>query len=304
MVVAAERPRLILPGLAPIEPGVERYWVKGGGATVVALEGGDELTVIDLEGRQPAELTWVLPDGGEGAAAMGVRADAPAAGLATLVREGGEDAHQVLAALAARGLGPEGARALRVFGVVAAPGGSMRIDDPDPNPPSDLRVVVRRARPRSKEEAGLPPPLAAPLLDFQVDRASALSYEVKAGEYLQIIDLRGQQCSDFLAFNRRRLDDGVERGLDAVTTRTLMGSAYPGPGLYSKFYDQDMQPLVEGGFRWASSPPSRTSAASPAAGASARTPMAAAPSSSSGGRKVSSAGWRPSRSMTVSSSPP
>ncbi len=266
MVVAAEpeRPRLILPGLAPVEPGVERYWVKGGGATVVALEGGDELTVIDLEGRQPGELSFLLPDGGEGAAVMGVRADAPAAGLAALVREGGEDAHRVLAALALRGLDPEGARALRVFGddsaagesvtltatgavicVVAAPGGIMRIDDPEPNPPSDLRVVVRRARPRRKDEAELPPPLAAPILDFQVDRASVLSYEVKAGEYLQIIDLRGQQCSDFLAFNRRRLDDGVERGLDAVTTRTLMGSAYPGPGLYSKFYDQDMQPLVE-----------------------------------------------------------
>jgi aminomethyltransferase len=266
MTVAAERerPRLILPGLAPIEPGVERYWVKGGGATVIPLEGGDQLSVIDLEGRQPAELTFLLPSGGDGAAAMNVRPDAPATGLAALVRDGGEDAHRVLGALAARGLDPNGARALRLFGpdspagasvtltataevlcVIAAPGWVMRIDDPEPNPPSDLRVVVRRARPRRKPEAELPPPLAAPLLDFQVDRATARSYEVKAGEYIQVIDVRGRQCSDFLAFDRRRLDDGVERGLDAVTTRTLMGSAYPGPGLYSKFYDQDMQPLVE-----------------------------------------------------------
>ena len=38
---------------------------------------------------------------------------------------------------------------------------------------------------------------------------------------------------------------GVERGLDATTTRNLMGNAYPQPGLYGKFYDQDAQPLVE-----------------------------------------------------------
>ena len=27
-----DRPRLLLPGLAPVEPGVERYWVRGGAA--------------------------------------------------------------------------------------------------------------------------------------------------------------------------------------------------------------------------------------------------------------------------------
>ena len=30
-----------------------------------------------------------------------------------------------------------------------------------------------------------------------------------------------------------------------TTTRTLMGSSYPMPGLHSKYYDQDMEPLVE-----------------------------------------------------------
>src|SRR5205085_608895 len=36
-----------------------------------------------------------------------------------------------------------------------------------------------------------------------------------------------------------------ERGLDSTTTRSLMGNAYPNPGLYGKFYDQDQEPLVE-----------------------------------------------------------
>ena len=33
--------------------------------------------------------------------------------------------------------------------------------------------------------------------------------------------------------------------MDGVTTRTLMGAAYPQPGLYAKFFDVDMDPLVQ-----------------------------------------------------------
>ena len=68
---------------------------------------------------------------------------------------------------------------------------------------------------------------------------------MKAGEYIQVIDVEGRQCSDFLAFHGHRLQEGLERGLDATVTRTLMGNAYPTPGLHGKFYDQDMNPLVE-----------------------------------------------------------
>ena len=68
---------------------------------------------------------------------------------------------------------------------------------------------------------------------------------MREGEYIQVIDVQGRQCSDFLAFHRGKLERGLERGLDGVTTRTLMGNAYPSPGLQGKFYDADMDPLVE-----------------------------------------------------------
>ena len=68
---------------------------------------------------------------------------------------------------------------------------------------------------------------------------------MKHGEFIQVIDVEGRQCSDFLAFHRRKLDDGIERGLDSTVTRTLMGNAFPTPGLTGKFYDADMEPLVE-----------------------------------------------------------
>ena len=68
---------------------------------------------------------------------------------------------------------------------------------------------------------------------------------MKRGEFIQVIDVEGRQCSDFLAFHRHKLDDGIERGLDSTVTRTLMGNAFPTPGLTGKFYDADMEPLVE-----------------------------------------------------------
>ena len=38
---------------------------------------------------------------------------------------------------------------------------------------------------------------------------------------------------------------GADLSLDATVTRTLMGASCPAPGLYSKFYNAKMQPLVE-----------------------------------------------------------
>jgi aminomethyltransferase len=228
---------------------VEQYWVRPGGATALPLEPDDRFTVIDRDGGQVAEVTVLTPDGRDDAAAIGARANAPATVLRKLAADG--DGFRA---------GPD-ARALQLFGewsppgsaqsflaerpvvvVVAAPAG--RIVD-GATPPSDLVVEVRRAVPHAPDELELPAPLAEARLDFRVDAATALSYEVRAGEYIQVIDVQGRQCSDFLAFHRRKLEDGVERGLDSTVTRTLMGNAYPTPGLWGKFYDVDMDPLVE-----------------------------------------------------------
>lgn len=53
--------------------------------------------------------------------------------------------------------------------------------------------------------------------------ASARTYTVKKGQWIQIIDVSGKQCSDFLAFDQHALAQGVEIGLDAVATRTVLG---------------------------------------------------------------------------------
>jgi aminomethyltransferase len=230
--------------------------VHPGAVTAVELDAGDEITVIDPEGRQRGELT-VLAQGAEDYRALGTSAD----GAATVLRSlaGSPD---VIGELSERGLDPAAARAVALFGewspagasacfaagqpvtaIVGAPGGLMSVDQH--NPPSDLVIEIRRRRPKELREPQLPPPLADPVVDLRVDSATALAYEVEAGQYIQVIDVEGRQCSDFLAFDARRLSEGVERGLDATTTRNLIGNAYPQPGLYGKFFNQDMRPLVE-----------------------------------------------------------
>ncbi|MEY2535624.1 MAG: hypothetical protein QOF29_3534 [bacterium] len=259
MAVATERPTLITPGLRPVDPRLQSWWVRPRGATVVRVLPGDRLTVRDPHGGQPAELTVLDAEGGEDAAALGARADAPA----TVIRAAlaGGRAEPFLAELHRRGLAPADARAVTLFGVDSRPGASesfgagraatVVVAAPGARvvdggwPASALTVEVLRAEAPAAVEGHVPEPLADPRLDFRVDKASALSYEVRKGEYIQIIDVRGRQCSDFLAFNAHKLQAGVERGLDAQVTRTLMGSAYPKVGLHSKYFDLDMDPLCQ-----------------------------------------------------------
>jgi aminomethyltransferase len=216
---------VLVNGLRPTEPGLEFYRVAPGGATEVAIQGDDRVRLIDRHGGQTAKLT---ARGGEGLAALGLRAEN--GGLILFGRDSRPGSEVTLAAESPTTL------------VVSAPGG--RIVDGD-SPASELLIEVRRANPVSPQQTELPPPLAEPRLDFRIDAATASSYEVRKGEYIQVIDVQGRQCSDFLAFHYDKLQKGIERGLDATVTRTLMGNAYPTPGLNGKFYDLDFDPLVE-----------------------------------------------------------
>src|SRR4051794_7777086 len=113
MATTVERPSLLTPGLKPADPSFESWWVRPGGATVVPVRAGDRLTVRDPDGGQPAEVTVLDAEGGEDAAALGARADAPASVLTAALRNGG--AATFLAELHRRGLEPHDARAIRLF---------------------------------------------------------------------------------------------------------------------------------------------------------------------------------------------
>lgn len=96
-----------------------------------------------------------------------------------------------------------------------------------------------------KAASVLPDPLGEVRDEFTVARGTAQAYTVQAGETIQIIDVDGQQCSDFMAMNARALDQGIERYIDSTVTRSMVRGAYPIPGLFDKFFDQDIRPLLK-----------------------------------------------------------
>ncbi len=253
---------ILRPGIRTLPEGTERYRIEGGRSIVVDLDGGDRLTLTDVEGGQLCELVVFDATGrpdpgmlgaraeGNGAAPWALRSEAP--GVAALREK-----------LSRRGVKLEGTQPIRLFGssslsgsnqdftsdragilVVSAPGEAMQPGGQGTATPIELRI--ERAAPRNrKDQSVLPEPLADPMQDVRVNRATAEAYFVRAGEYIQIIDVAGRQCSDFQCFSARKLDRGRERPLDATTTRSLTGLGYPAPGLPAKAFDQDMEPLVE-----------------------------------------------------------
>jgi len=252
------RPRLIVPGLPLFEPGTERYQVVGGGTTIVRLFAGDELRIVDVAGRQPCDLAVFNSAGHAAPELLGLKpplATQPLSGAIT-------DSRRIRAGLENAGVDLQGAQAVRVLPsdspagtsasftahetvIVAAAASGGPMDTHTQLTTTDLVLWIHRANVADADEPFLPPPLADPTQDFRIDKGTARTYEIKAGEFFQIIDVEGRQCSDFQAFDAPALQAGNERALDATTTRSLMGAAYPGPGLYSKFYTRDMTAMIE-----------------------------------------------------------
>lgn len=237
---------------------IRRTRVAGGGCLAFGVRAGDRLTIIDPEGAQLG-LLYALSEteGGQAVIPSLSHLDAPT--LEEALDEALEGRAATEHALGSRNIALGEIRGSRLFGpdsapgstakfeikahglcVLAAPGRPMAPDEQDT--PTDLLIEIEQV---NDERLDAPPPLAEPKLDLRVDAATATSYEVKAGDYIQIVDVEGRQCSDFLAFDAEALGRGIENGLDATTTHTLMGTAAPGPGLHSKYYDQTQKPLVE-----------------------------------------------------------
>lgn len=240
------------PGLFARAPNLERYRVAAGGVTLVDLQPGDGLQVIDLEGRQICELLALDASGRSALASWGLSGSSacrvpPRVGQALKRRGIDAQALPLVAALWDDASPPGHTRQFvahdRLLVIVAAPAGPTAVDRQ--YRPSELRLLVTRANPSPLLVPALPEPLGEVLDEFTVRAGTAHGYSVAKGQYVQVLDVAGRQCSDFVALDRRALDRGVELDLDQTVTRTLNGSAYPAPGLFSKFFDRRMQPMLE-----------------------------------------------------------
>ena len=252
------------PGLNVLPPGVERYVVNAGGITGIQIFPEDEIEIINNEGNQICEINIFDKNGKSELGILNLKESKNLSEIKKILLKKEESSMQALLQLKKRNLQIEKATSSILFDkntiagekiilnakdncycIFAAPGGNMLIHDQ--NPPSDLTVLVKRAKVKDseKEFSIIPDPIYDPDYEVNIDRKTATGYQVKAGDYIQIITPTGRQCSDFVAYDTAKLEKGLERGLDWQTTRTFMGNTFPGPGLFSKFYDTDHEPLVE-----------------------------------------------------------
>ena len=253
---------VIKPQVFSMPPGTERYTVEGQGAALIPIETGDRITVINDEGGQRCEIVVCDPKGKVDAGIIGASTHGGAGGLKALLDSDNQSLRGLRMGLDARRIDLASAQAVHLFEgstpakteasftatrdgavIIAAPAGVMDFEAQDTATP--LTVMIKRAVLKSHARFELPDPLADPIADIRVHTQTAEAFFVKAGDYIQIIDVDGRQCTDFECFSARKLDKGIEHALDVTTTRTLMGHAYPMPGLHAKYYDQEMVPLVE-----------------------------------------------------------
>ncbi len=250
------------PGIPALPRGTERYRCRGGGSLTLRVEPGDVVTLTDSEGGQTCELTFLDESGRFQSAGLGASFTGEASGLKALLASADPSAARLKTTLQRRGAEISSAAALRLFGpaspsgstaefnialkgllIVCAPAAAMSPEAQDTATPVEVRI--RRSTILRDYASALPEPLADPIEDIRIRAATASAYFVRAGEFIQIIDVYGRQCTDFQAFAARKVDKGLDLALDSTVTRTLLGRSYPTPGLPSKAFDRDFEPLVE-----------------------------------------------------------
>ncbi|WP_416688134.1 DUF1989 domain-containing protein [Candidatus Pseudothioglobus sp. Uisw_041] len=236
----------------------ETYQILGGEAISIDLKSGDSVEIVDVEGDQQCSvlafdsksssvlpsLNWVTKPTNK---THEVNSDDCSDMLKAILKQNKIKSKSLTGAELFSSSNPADSRqsfnikndALCVFD---AKGGPMTVDKQ--NSPTEILINVSRSNPTIPSER-LPEPLAKTSKEIRVNHSSAVAYKVKAGEYIQVIDVEGQQCSDFQAFLQEDLNNSLELCLDPTVTRSQMMASYPAPGTHDKFYNQNSVPLVE-----------------------------------------------------------
>ncbi len=251
------------PGLNILPPGVERHVVNGSGLTGFQIFPDDEIEIINNEGNQICEIICFGKDGNSDLGILNLKSNNEKNFIRNILNGNDETILATNYQLKKRNLKISNSKSSIIFDLDAKPGEKIKLKSKDKcyaifsapgkdmdvtkqNPPTDLTIFVKRAKiVNDKELNVIPDPVFEPVYEENINKETSISYEVKEGDYIQVISPTGRQCSDFVAFDTRKLEKGIEKGLDWQTTRTFMGNTFPGPGLFSKFYDTDHEPLIE-----------------------------------------------------------
>ena len=226
--------RIIEPSVFSLPAGTERYVIEGASAALIQVKTGDQLTITNDEGAQLCELVIADHNGRIDPSIIGATASGPARGLQALLDSADPSLSRLRRGIETRAIDISQPGAVHLFEqttpagtsatfqisrdatlILAAPapstGGIM--DFEAQNTATPLTVMIQRAQINPQVKFKLPDPLADPLKDLRIHAQTAESYFVKAGEFIQILDVDGRQCTDFQCFSARKLDTLSSSGL-------------------------------------------------------------------------------------------
>ena len=239
--------RVIRPGINTLPNGTERYVVSGNGSLLLSMESDDRLTLVNLEGAQRCELFSINKKGISNIQSMfGQAADIKCESLNDFLTSKTNNTVRIQSKMAQFGFQVETTKGIGLFSGFSQAGECIEITVAEPgillitspsgimdfslqNTATPIEVFIKRANPKKSSRIEVVSELANPVDSFRIKARTAQSYTVKAGEYIQIIDAAGRQCTDFQVFDRRKVDAGKHLGLDATITRSLLGMTTPVP---------------------------------------------------------------------------
>ena len=251
----------IILGNAGLPDNVERYTAKAEGILGIDVFEGDEIKILNIEGSQELELSFFNDQGLN--TSLIDKDFIKDAKFTKFILQNSQDKDLLIKKLKNKKINLDKIKSLiffneeteagaeeniliekNGFALFAAPGEPMNVDSSVVA--SDLEIYITRKNKKNlKLESILPEPLADTKNEFLIKNSTAKAYEIKKGDFIQIIDLHGRQCSDFMAFDAEALHKGKEYSIDSTATRSIVNGAYPMPGLYSKYFDKNQDALVE-----------------------------------------------------------
>ena len=251
-----------LAGPNGLAPGEERYIVKAQGLIGIEIFKGDILSINNIEGKQECEIVTFDNEGKNNLGIIGQKQNSEAKFIKHILSNS-SDYKFLISKLKKRKIDFYNTKSFNFFDsetpagateklsvlengyiIIASPGKIMLVDKQDTA--SELEVKIQRKNNiNNKLEYFLPDPLADTKEEYLIKDSTALAFEVKAGDFIQVIDIYGQQCSDFMAFSAPQLQKGKEFSIDTTVTRNIVGGAYPMPGLLAKYFDKNQDTLVE-----------------------------------------------------------
>ena len=184
------------PGLRTLPPGVERYYVRGGGLSVIEVLPEDKIEIVNDEGKQTCEIVVFNSKGKSDLSILNLKENSDAIfskktilsdeKITKLFKRKKFDLSKAKSSTIFDKDCPTGEKIIlkskdKCTVMLAAPGEAMYVHNQ--NPPTDLTVFLNKSKfEDSDEQFLLPEPLGDPSYEKLIKRRTVETYEVKKGE--------------------------------------------------------------------------------------------------------------------------